>query len=52
MEFWKKLSVNEKAMLAFVLALILGIFLSWNRISEGIKNGFTPYLKEKPANSK
>jgi type II secretory pathway component PulM len=48
MKFWKKLSPNEKVMLLFTIALLLGILLSWQRIAEGLKKGFEPYLKEAP----
>jgi len=46
---FKNLSKQEKAMLAFVLILILAIALSWSRISRGIQHGFEPYFKDKPA---
>jgi hypothetical protein len=45
----KNLSKQEKAMIAFVLILMLAIGLSWSRISKGIKKGFEPYYKDKPA---
>lgn len=46
MEFWKKLSVNEKFMVGFIIILLFMIMLSWGRISKGFQEGIAPYFKE------
>jgi len=46
MEFWKKMSTNEKVMVVIIATLILMITLSWGRISKGVQDGIAPYLKE------
>jgi hypothetical protein len=45
----KILSKQEKAMIVFVLILMLAVGLSWSRISKGIKQGFEPYYRDKQA---
>ena len=46
MNKFKDLSANEKMMMSFVLVLILGIALSWNRVADGFKEVFKSYTEQ------
>jgi hypothetical protein len=44
MKKWSDLEPSEKGMVLIVAILIIGIALSWGRISEGMKHGVNHYL--------
>lgn len=47
METWKKLSTTEKAMIGFIVILIIMVALNWQHVSKGIKKGIEPYNSQK-----
>jgi len=41
MKRWKDFNTTEKMMIAMILMLIVCIFLSWGRITNGVAKGFS-----------
>lgn len=50
MDFWKKLTSTEKAMIGMILVLLLMVLLNWKKVSKGIEDGYNPIKKETPIN--
>lgn len=44
MRKWNDLESSEKGLVLIVAILIIGIALSWGRISKGMKHGVNHYL--------
>jgi hypothetical protein len=52
MKNWNDLESSEKGFAIIISILLIGIVLSWGRISKGMKNGANHYLHPKKESAK
>ncbi len=46
MKFWKKLTLNEKAMIGLIIALLLSIIFRWEYVSTQVSEAFRGLFSE------